>query len=79
VNNPHLFEWVVKKLEELAPLSISLNTEGAIGEGEKVKEYSSEINKYSEKQLMVRIEILARAKGQTIEEIYRSAGGNSKL
>jgi ribonucleoside-diphosphate reductase beta chain len=50
-----------------------------LGMGEKGKEYSSEMNKYSEKQLMVRIEILARAKGQTIEEIYRSAGGNSKL
>ncbi|MCT4477590.1 R2-like ligand-binding oxidase [Peribacillus frigoritolerans] len=76
--HPHLFDRVVKKLEELAPISISLNAEGVIGEGEKVKEYHSDIKKYSEKQLMARIEILARAKGQTIEEIYRS-GGNSKL
>jgi ribonucleoside-diphosphate reductase beta chain len=77
--HPHLFDRVVKKLEELAPLAISLNAEGVIGDGEKANEYSSEINKYSKKQLMARIEILARAKGKTIEEIYRSAGGNSNL
>ncbi|MFJ7755072.1 R2-like ligand-binding oxidase [Peribacillus muralis] len=74
--HPHLFDRVVKKLEELAPLSISLNAEGVIGDGEKLKQYKSEIRKYSEKQLMVRIEILARAKGQKIEEIYRSSGAN---
>jgi ribonucleoside-diphosphate reductase beta chain len=77
--HPHLFDRVVKKLEELAPLAISLNAEGVVGDGEKANEYSSEMNKYSEKQLMARIEILARAKGKTIEEIYRSAGGNSNL
>ncbi|ALC84189.1 ribonucleotide-diphosphate reductase [Bacillus gobiensis] len=74
--HPHLFDRVVKKLEELAPLAISLNTEGIISDGEKAKEYKSEIKNYSKKQLMVRIDILAKAKGQTIEEIYRSTGGN---
>ena len=53
--------------------------EGIIGDGEKGKEYHSDIKKFSEKQLMVRIESRARAKGQTIEGIYRSAGGSSKL
>ncbi|MFF2498507.1 hypothetical protein [Peribacillus sp. NPDC058075] len=77
--HPHLFDRVVKKLEELAPLTISFNAEGVIGDGQKKKEYHSDIEKFSEKQLMVRIEILARAKGQTIEEIYQSTGGNSKL
>lgn len=75
-DHPHLFDRVVKKLEELAPLAISLNSEGLVGEGEKTKEYESEIKKYSEKQLMVRIDILAKAKGQKIEEIYRSTGGS---
>ncbi|MGG3573848.1 R2-like ligand-binding oxidase [Bacillus gobiensis] len=74
--HPHLFDRVVKKLEELAPLAISLNTEGIISDGEKAKEYKSEIKNYSKKQLMVRIDILAKAKGQTIEEIYRTTGGN---
>lgn len=74
--HPHLFDKVVKKLEELAPLAISLNSEGLVGEGEKTKEYGAEIKRYSEKQLMVRIDILAKAKNQTIEEIYRTAAGN---
>ncbi|MGE6261014.1 R2-like ligand-binding oxidase [Heyndrickxia sporothermodurans] len=77
--HPHLFDRVIKKLEELAPLAVSLNTEGVILDGEKANEYSSEINKYSERQLKARIEILARAKGKTIEEIYQSAGGDSNL
>jgi ribonucleoside-diphosphate reductase beta chain len=55
--HPHLFDRVVKKLEELAPLAISLKLRALLGMGEKGKEYSSEMNKYSEKQLMVRIEI----------------------
>ena len=77
--HPYLFDRVVKKLEELAPIAISLNAEGVFGDGEQIKEYSTEMNKYSEKQLALRIEILARAKGQTLEEIYRVSRKNSKL
>nr|WP_259545564.1 hypothetical protein [Heyndrickxia oleronia] len=75
--HPHLYARIIKKLEELAPIAISLNGEGVIGKSEKAIEYSSEMNKYSERQLKARMEILARAKGKTINEIYQSVQENS--
>jgi ribonucleoside-diphosphate reductase beta chain len=57
---------------ELAPLAIKLNQEGILG-----REVSSfggdpeETLNFSMKQLAVRMEVLARAKGKKIEEIYR--------
>ncbi|MCM3237379.1 R2-like ligand-binding oxidase [Heyndrickxia oleronia] len=74
--HPHLYARIIKKLEELAPIAISLNAEGVIGQSEKSNEYSSEMNKYSERQLKARMEILARARGKTINEIYQSVQEN---
>jgi ribonucleoside-diphosphate reductase beta chain len=72
--HPHLFDRVVKKLEELAPISLALNAEGMQGaEQTKFGAQLSDIHRFSQKQMKVRIEILARAKGKTMEEIYRSS------
>jgi ribonucleoside-diphosphate reductase beta chain len=73
--HPHLFDRVVKKLEELAPISIALNDEGMQGAEEtKFGAQLSDIQRFSQKQMKVRIEVLSRAKGQTLQEIYRSSG-----
>ncbi|HEY2421818.1 MAG TPA: R2-like ligand-binding oxidase [Neobacillus sp.] len=70
--HPHLFDFVVEKMTELTPLSLRLNEEGIAG-----REVSSfggnpeEIMNFTLKQLSVRMEVLARAKGKKIEEIYR--------
>ncbi|MED1470435.1 R2-like ligand-binding oxidase [Bacillus salipaludis] len=71
--HPHLFEFVAYKMTELTPLAIRLNQEG-IG-GRKVSSFGGDpedIMNFTMKQLSVRMEILARAKGKKIEEIYRS-------
>ncbi|MFD0825946.1 R2-like ligand-binding oxidase [Neobacillus sp. M.A.Huq-85] len=70
--NPHLFEFVAHKMAELTPLAIRLNQEG-IG-GRKISSFGGDpedIMNFTMKQLSVRMEILARAKGKKIEEIYR--------
>jgi ribonucleoside-diphosphate reductase beta chain len=72
--HPHLFDRVVKKLDELAPLALSMSAEGMHGmEKTKFDARLSDIKQFLQKQVKVRIEILARAKGKTLEEIYRSS------
>ncbi|MGG1401124.1 R2-like ligand-binding oxidase [Bacillus salipaludis] len=70
--HPHLFQFVAHKMAELTPLAIQLNQEG-IG-GRKVSSFGGDpedIMNFTMKQLSVRMEILARANGKKIEEIYR--------
>ncbi|MEH7334457.1 R2-like ligand-binding oxidase [Neobacillus drentensis] len=70
--HPHLFDFVAAKMAELTPLAIRLNQEGIAG-----REVSSfggnpdDVMNFTLKQLSVRMEVLARAKGKKIEEIYR--------
>lgn len=70
--HPHLFDFVTAKMGELTPLAIKLNQEGIAG-----REVSSfggnpdDIMNFTLKQLSVRMEILARARGKKIDEIYR--------
>lgn len=69
--HPQLFDRVIKKLDELAPLALALNTEGmAFEDDEKGKKASTEIMNFSKKQLMARIDILSRAKTKNIEDLY---------
>lgn len=69
--HPQLFDRVIKKLDELAPLALALNTEGMTFEDdEKGKKASTEIMNFSKKQLMARIDILSRAKTKNIEDLY---------
>ncbi|MFC4798694.1 R2-like ligand-binding oxidase [Neobacillus sp. GCM10023253] len=70
--HPHLYDFIASRMGELAPLAIKLNQEGING-----KEVSSfggnpdDVMNFTMKQLAVRMEVLARAKGKKIEEIYR--------
>jgi ribonucleoside-diphosphate reductase beta chain len=73
--HPHLFDRVVAKMEELAPLSLALNQEGNVNNATETP-YGvpiSRIMEFSMKQLQVRMEILARAKGQTMDQIYKTS------
>ncbi len=69
--HPHLYEFVMAKMGELAPLAIKLNQEGIAG-----REVSSfggnpdDIMNFTMKQLSVRLEVLARARGKKMAEIY---------
>ena len=70
--HPHLYEVVMRKMEELTPLAIKLNQEGF--EGRDIEEFGHELEdtmNFTMKQLSVRMDILARAKGKKIEDIYK--------
>lgn len=70
--HPHLFDFVSNKMAELTPLALQLNQEGI--RGREINAFGGspeEIMSFTYKQLTVRMEVLARAKGKRIEEIYR--------
>ncbi|MBM7583619.1 ribonucleoside-diphosphate reductase beta chain [Bacillus pakistanensis] len=66
----HLFELVVNKMEELKPYSIRLNEESSEIESTFGVSGEETLN-FSMKQLSIRMEVLARARGKKIEDIYR--------
>lgn len=69
--HPHLYDVIMNKLQELAPLAVQINSEG--NDGREVSAFGKPIDSldFTMKQLQVRIDILTRAKGRKIEEIYR--------
>lgn len=70
--HPHLYELITAKMGELAPLAIQLNQES--NAGREVTSFGGdpeEFMNFTMKQLAVRMEVLARAQGKKIDEIYR--------
>jgi ribonucleoside-diphosphate reductase beta chain len=70
--HPHLYEFVEGRIQELTPLAIRLNQEGF--KGKDISTFGNQIEdtmNFTMKQLSVRMEILSRARGKRIEEIYR--------
>lgn len=70
--HPHLFDFIAGKMAELTPLALRLNEEGI--DGREVSAFGGnpeEVTNFTMKQLSVRMEVLSRAKGKKIEEIYR--------
>ncbi|TKI59337.1 R2-like ligand-binding oxidase [Brevibacillus antibioticus] len=70
--HPHLYDVIAKKMDELAPLATHLydwmdDPQGVSAFGVKV----ADLQQFAKKQQSVRMEVLARAKGQTIEELYK--------
>ncbi|EJL21393.1 ribonucleotide reductase, beta subunit [Brevibacillus sp. BC25] len=70
--HPHIYDVIAKKMDELAPMASHLydwmdDPQGVSAFGVKV----ADLQQFSKKQLSVRMEVLARAKGQTIEELYK--------
>ncbi|MCO0600578.1 R2-like ligand-binding oxidase [Peribacillus butanolivorans] len=70
--HPHIFRQVEKRMAEIAPLAIALNMEGYDRFGNPFDNDKQAVLDFTMKQLAVRMEILARAKGKKIEEIYQS-------
>ncbi|MDX8360130.1 MULTISPECIES: R2-like ligand-binding oxidase [Bacillaceae] len=71
--HPHIFDLVSNKMEELAPLALQLNQEGIAGrEMSSFGNPTEETMQYTMKQLSIRMEILSRARGKKIEEIYKT-------
>lgn len=70
--HPHVYDVIAKKMAELAPLAGQLYqgvdpTRQASAFGVRV----DDLQQFAKKQWSVRMEVLARAKGQTIEELYK--------
>ncbi|MCD7036534.1 R2-like ligand-binding oxidase [Metabacillus sp. GX 13764] len=76
--HPHLYPLILKRLTELAPIAAELNAEGMVlrqKDSGKQAAAIQDIQQFSAKQLRVRMEILGRARGRTVEEIFRGDGG----
>ncbi|WP_246943752.1 R2-like ligand-binding oxidase [Bacillus pinisoli] len=69
---PHIFEVVTNKMEQLTPLAIKLNQEGMVEDSPFQVNFEDTMN-FTMKQLSVRMEILARSKGRRLEEIYQQS------
>lgn len=70
--NPDLYDFVVQRMEELAQYAIKINQEGY--EAKQDNDFGATLEEtmnFTMKQLSVRMEILARARGKKIEEIYK--------
>ncbi|WP_273853912.1 R2-like ligand-binding oxidase [Guptibacillus spartinae] len=70
---PQLFDLVQNKMNQLAPLAAQLTQEGIGGRTHSAFGNTLDATMaFSMKQLSIRMEILARAKGKSINEIYRT-------
>lgn len=72
--NPHIYELVVKKMEELAPYSFKLNQEGL--NGKEVSNFGVALEdtmEFSQKQMRARMEVLSRARGKSLDEIHQTS------
>jgi ribonucleoside-diphosphate reductase beta chain len=70
--HPHLYDLVEQKLTELAPLAYMLNSEGFEGTDKNAMLLTlDETIQFSMKQLQLRLDVLARAKTRTVEDIYK--------
>ncbi|MCF8563805.1 R2-like ligand-binding oxidase [Alicyclobacillus tolerans] len=71
--HPHLYERVEKKMNDLAPLAVALNQEGTVDqeEGDPMNVDLNEVMQFSMKQLSLRLEKIARARENTVEELYK--------
>ncbi|WP_066370387.1 R2-like ligand-binding oxidase [Neobacillus fumarioli] len=69
--HPPIYEVVMAKMGELGPLAIQLIHESNLdGEVSSFGGNPEESLNFAQKQLAIRMEVLARAKGKKIEEIY---------
>ncbi|MBE3571218.1 MAG: R2-like ligand-binding oxidase [Bacillales bacterium] len=70
--HPHLYDFISSKIQELTPLAIRLNQEGF--ENRNVSTFGNRLEdtmNFTLKQLSIRMDILSRARGKKIEEIYK--------
>ncbi|WP_077212876.1 R2-like ligand-binding oxidase [Bacillus dakarensis] len=70
--HPHLYDQVSNRMNELLPLAFMLNREGF--KGQEVNSSGATLEdsmQFTQKQFNARMEVLSRAKGRKIEEIYK--------
>ncbi|WP_246516488.1 R2-like ligand-binding oxidase [Salicibibacter cibarius] len=66
--HPHIYDLVMKKMEELTPLAIRINQEGSEGNTDEAKQNTMN---FTQKQLSTRMQILGRSRDKRLEEIYK--------
>lgn len=73
--HPHIYDDVVmKRMAELTPLALTIVEEGLTdADLEAFGTSPEEVVNFSMKQLQIRMDILSRARGKKIEEIYRTS------
>ncbi|AXF57184.1 R2-like ligand-binding oxidase [Salicibibacter kimchii] len=64
----HIYDLVIKKMEELTPLAIQINQEGMEDDSEEEKRNTMN---FTQKQLSTRMQILGRSRDKRLEEIYK--------
>lgn len=69
--HPHLFDLVAQKMETLTPYAFQLNQEGVVNDKNRLGAPIEEVMEFTTRQLTVRMEILSRARGKKMEEIYK--------
>lgn len=73
--HPHIYEDVVmKRMEELTPLAITIVEEGLTdADVEAFGTNPEEVVNFAMKQLQIRMDILSRARGKKMEDIYKTS------
>lgn len=71
--HPHIYDLVAQKMGELTPYAIQLNKEGTKNSEEHPFGVDPDASmNFTMRQLSLRMEILSRARGKKIEEVYKS-------
>jgi ribonucleoside-diphosphate reductase beta chain len=66
-----MLNYILNKLNGLMPLGIAISNSTAVGEVNPFGVKVADNQAFMQKQLSTRIEVLKRAKGKTLEEIYK--------
>jgi ribonucleoside-diphosphate reductase beta chain len=71
--HPHLFDRIANRMQELAPMALSINREIGESNGTSPFDIPPEASlQFSMTQVQIRMDILKRAIGKSIDEIYRT-------
>ena len=66
-----MLEYILRKLQELIPLAVEINQSASKAEYNPFGVAFADSLAFMEKQLNARVEVLKRAKGKTLEEVYK--------
>ena len=66
-----MLEYILRKLQELMPLAVEINQSASKAEYNPFGVPFADSLAFMEKQLNARVEVLKRAKGKTLEEVYK--------
>ncbi len=66
-----MLEYILGKLQELMPLAVEINQSASKAEYNPFGVAFADSLAFMQKQLNARVEVLKRAKGKTLEEVYK--------